>query len=111
MNDDHTIIRPPLAYEGAGKDLELFGAGKELAGAGNLGAFLPGLRRISETCDQKFTNIDPKSSKSSSKRVQKETKRVQNETKGDQKGSKRVLGVSRIANPKKCENLNISLYQ
>ena len=31
-----------LAYEGAGKALELSGAGKELAGAGNRGAFHPG---------------------------------------------------------------------
>ncbi len=77
MNDDHTIFRPSLAYGGAGRDLELSGAGKELAGAGNLGALFPGLRRISETCDQKITNLDPKSRKSSSKRVQKDTKGAQ----------------------------------
>ncbi len=63
-----------LAYEGAGKDLELAGAGKELAGAGNWGTFLPGLRRISETYDHEITKIDPKSRKTSSIRVQKETK-------------------------------------
>jgi len=39
VSDDHTIFRVPLAYEGAGKDLDLSGAGKELAGAGNLGCF------------------------------------------------------------------------
>ena len=81
MNDDHTIFRPPLAYEGAGKDLELSGAGKELAGAGNLGALFPGLRWILETFDPKIIKSDPKSRKSSSKRVQKETK-------GAQKGPK-----------------------
>ena len=77
MSDDRTIFRPPLAYEGAGKDLGLSGAGKELAGAGNLGALFPGLRQISETCDQKITKIGPKSRKRASKRVQKDTKGAQ----------------------------------
>ena len=105
VNDDHTIFRPQLAYECAGKDLELSGAGKELAGVGNWGALFPGIRWNLETFDPKTIKFDPKGRKRSSKRVQKEAKvpkRVKHETKGGQKGSKRVLGASRIANPEKC---------
>ena len=56
--------------EGAGKDLELSGAGKELAGVGNWGALFLGLRGISETVDPKILKFNTKSRKRNSKRVQ-----------------------------------------
>ena len=98
-----------LAYEGAGRALELSGAGKEPAGAGNLGAFLPGFLRILETFYPNITKIDSENHKIQPRRLKKSSQRAPHEpkmspkgpkssskeAKGRQKGSKRVLGASR----------------